>query len=674
MAHGQGDDRHETSNDAATPLHRRGVMDPAQLRAAATRAATETPDPDAAADPNLQELRIHRIELEMQHEQLQQAHADLQEAHRQFESLFRDAPLAYVKIGTDWRIDAMNCAASRLLKGIVVGQEFLAVQFDGQLVHFLASLKERTRVIEMPLRTSTGVFFARLSGRRTGEGFLIAIQDVTEARNARNALAAAKQRMDHILDAAPDAIAVLYHDRLLFANRSLCQLLGRSQRELYEQPFEDHLVTGTPRITGRSNQRRELSLIDSDGTPRVMECRPVEIEYDGRIAVLLILRDLTERRHAEARLAQSDRLAQVGLLIAGVAHELNNPLTYILGNLDVLVEVLQPPGLRRMAAEAQTGVRRLANIVGDLRTFQHSDDALEEVRVNDIVAGTIRVAEPKIALQTRISRDLGRLPTIVASSARLGQVLLNLILNAAHAMPDRPPAQNRVRVRTFATPTEVCIQVEDNGRGISEEDQRHIFDPFFTTRKSEGGSGLGLAVSNSLIQQLGGFIEVQSTTGRGSRFTIRLPLTREPVRATPTAAPARNLPSPARRLKIMVVDDEVSIARLLERMLARFGDVQLVGSGNAAIRRLAAGERYDVILSDLIMDNGTGDDLGAWLTENLPQQARRFALMSGMPHPGHGPRGRVIKKPFDFDEVYRVVQEIADLADTPPLALVGQKR
>lgn len=634
-----------------------GTFDPAQLRAAARALLGR----DEVLDRTAEELRIHGIELEMQHDQLERTHAALQASHDAYEALFDNAPVAYLELSPDWRIHAINQAALRLLPGLTVGNELLTVQFDGRLVSFLATLSEAPRAAEMPLRTGAGTFYARLTGRRINRRILIAIEDIDEAFRAREALAAAQLRMHRILDAAPDAIVVLYHGHIAFANRALCVLLDETFERLTERHFHDFLAEGTPNIDGRSGARIELLVRDARSVERPMECRPVEIEYEGRIATLLILRDLTERRRAEARLAQSDRLAKLGMLIAGVAHELNNPLTYILGNLDMLAVQLEAGPNRDFANEARDGARRLAAIVADLRTFQRADDVIAPVKVNDIIIETLRIADHKIKNRAQLSRDLGRLPLLATSGARIGQVLLNLVLNALHAMPVRSASQNLIHVRSFATAKEVCVMVEDNGRGIAPADQRHLFDPFFTTRKAEGGTGLGLAVSNNLIQQLGGFIEVESTVGVGSRFTIHLPCETMAPRAVP--APVITLApepiAPPTDLEILVVDDEHAIAGLMVRLLSETGQVTVAHSGNAARALIEDGARFDVILSDLVMDDGSGEALHAWLTEFAPEMAERFVLMSGMPHPDHSTRGGFLQKPFDLEELLQAVASAA---------------
>ena len=647
------------------------MLTPAGLRSVAEQRLTPVTEQEAAeisALKVLEELRIHQIELELQHHELQRTHTELLFSHARFHALFDEGPIAYLTADDRWRITAANKIATALFGSELEGRTVLALKVDGQLTHFLASLQlgDVRRAEELPLRRPSGTFYARVVARRVDNGFLLAIEDITAIRSAHQALVASKTRLQRMLNASPDGIAVVRHNRVLFVNPAMCRLLAADHEALLRRPFNANLAPGSPALSDAPHALVELHMLDANSVSHPVECRTVEIEYEGYIALLVTCRDLTDRRRMEAKLAQSERLASMGMLIAGVAHELNNPLTYIQANLEMLVEKLgaEAPEVRRLAEEARSGTQRLANIVMDLRTFEVSDDEIAPININDVVAEAILMAKPKTDAVMRVTRDLGRLPSLRAAGERLGQVVLNLIINASMAMPaDRPAQQNRVWIRTYATASEICILIQDNGTGIAADDLRHLFDPFFTTRKSEGGTGLGLTISNSLIQRMGGFIDVQSEVGAGARFVVHLPLEPDTPDVQPSVLQTPPNTAPPRAaidgtLSILIVEDEPSIAMVLERVLCDLGTVDVLDSGNAAIERLRGGEVYDVILSDLVMPDGNGEELAAWVEDNRPELMPQFVLMSGMPHPEFASRRAVLRKPFNIDDVRRLVARL----------------
>ena len=631
-----------------------------------------------SAAQTIEDLRHQQAALTLQHDELQRLHAEMVCSHARYHAFFDDGPIANLITDDRWQIRAANKVAVGLFGADLPGRSVLSIKVDGQLAQLLASLQfgDVGRAEALPLRGPLGSFYARVVARRIDQGFLLAIEDVSEVREAHQALVESQTRLQRMLEAAPDGTAVVRHNRVLFVNPAICGLLGASQETLLNRPFNANLTPGSPALGEAPGALLELTMQDSTGALHPVECHTVEIEYDGQVALLVTCRDLTDRRRIEAKLAQSERLASMGMLIAGVAHELNNPLTYVHASLDMLVEHLgdSAPKLRRLAEDARQGTQRLANIVTDLRTFEVGDDEVAAVSVNDVVAEAIRMATPKTESIMQISRDLGRLPSVQGAGERLGQVILNLILNASLAMPrGRDSSKNRVWIRTYTTPSEICISIKDNGIGISAHDLRHLFDPFFTTRKSEGGTGLGLTISNSLIQRMGGFIDVQSEVGDGARFVVHLPRTTGEECTPPVLVPpmAGGAPVPAAdgTLRILIVEDEAAIAMVLERVLCDLGTVDVLNSGTAAIARLAGGATYDVILSDLIMPDGNGEELVAWVEASRPELLPQFVLMSGMSHPEFAKDRVVLRKPFNIDDVRRLVAHLGAQAqaqgDTP---------
>ncbi|MGK3996518.1 ATP-binding protein [Sorangium sp. So ce1024] len=244
--------------------------------------------------------------------------------------------------------------------------------------------------------------------------------------------------------------------------------------------------------------------------------------------------DVTERRQLETRLLLADRMASLGTLAAGVAHEINNPLAYMVANVDFARQELRARGAARVDAlvsaldEAAEGGARVRHIVSGLKTFSRADDgALGPVEIDRVIQLVLRMAQQQIRSKARLVLDLAPVPPVHANEAQLGQVILNLLVNAAQALPDGDEAGNEIRVSTAAAPQgRVRIEVRDTGPGIAPELRRRIFDPFFTTKPIGEGTGLGLAICHGIVASFGGEIGVESEVGHGACFRVLLPVWR----------------------------------------------------------------------------------------------------------------------------------------------------
>jgi len=279
----------------------------------------------------------------------------------------------------------------------------------------------------------------------------------------------------------------------------------------------------------------EVRFLRKDGSSAVVEATAMgRIDWGGLAADVVIVRDLTDERRMREKLMLADRMASLGTLAAGVAHEINNPLTYLRGSLDIIDRELdrldesQRRGGLRIAREALRaavdGAKRVSTIVGDLRTFSRpSDEPMQRVDVDEVIESTLRVAAKQVGSRARVVRDHEGVPEVMASPARLSQVFLNLILNAAQALPEGCPEDNEIVVRTRALPRDrVCVEIVDSGVGIPPDRLSRIFDPFFTTKHGVG-TGLGLPISHSIVTRLGGTIEVESREGVGTTMRVILP-------------------------------------------------------------------------------------------------------------------------------------------------------
>ena len=270
---------------------------------------------------------------------------------------------------------------------------------------------------------------------------------------------------------------------------------------------------------GAVKTTQEIRFVRKDGAVIVCELAPAtEVEFEGAPARLLVGRDVTERKRLQDQLRLSERMAALGVLAAGVAHEINNPLSFAHMSVYAASEALTDPSeaararAREALATAREGIERVRTIVGDLRTLSRADDdAVEEVDVHAVLDSTLGLAAAEVRARARVVRDYGNLPLVAGNRARLGQVFLNLLLNAADAMPATGSADGEIRLRTSVDGDgRIVVEVSDNGDGIAPDVLPRIFDPFFTTTSAGTGTGLGLSICHRIVTSLGGEISVQS--------------------------------------------------------------------------------------------------------------------------------------------------------------------
>jgi CheY-like chemotaxis protein len=383
--------------------------------------------------------------------------------------------------------------------------------------------------------------------------------------------------------------------------------------------------------------------------------------------VVALVEDVSERRRLEAQLLLADRLASVGTLAAGVAHEINNPLAFVLANLDVSLEALRerggPEEVLRALEDAREGGTRVSEIVRDLRTFARDrGGARARVDVRRTVQSSVNLALPEIRRRARLELDLAEVPPVLGAEHRLGQVFLNLLVNAAQAIPEGGVDRNRIRVATRAASDRVLVEVTDTGAGIPPEVLPRIFDPFFTTKPVGVGTGLGLAIVHTIVTDLGGEIRVRSAPGQGTTFEVELPAAPAPAgsRVAPPPEPAQ-----VRIGRILIVDDEPLVARAVARVLSPPHEVIAAGSGADALARIAGGDRgFDLVLCDLMMPGMSGMDLHERLRTVAPELARRVVFLTGgAAHPDaraflERARRPFVEKPFDPPALRRVVSSI----------------
>jgi signal transduction histidine kinase/ActR/RegA family two-component response regulator len=407
------------------------------------------------------------------------------------------------------------------------------------------------------------------------------------------------------------------------------------------------------------------------------------VRQDGHIvAASIITRDISERKRLEAHLAVSDRMASVGTLAAGIAHEINNPLAAVIANLDLVGEAvtrLEPAAtgaaetgpsvacqlgdVRELLAEARSAADRIRHVVRDLKLFSRPDEERRgPVDVRRVMESTLRMAGTEIRHRARVVQDYGEVSPVEGNEARLGQVFLNLVVNAAQAIAEGDIERNEIRVVTRMDDAgHVVVQVSDTGAGVAPDVLDRLFEPFFSTKPVGIGTGLGLSICRRIVREHGGNITVQSALGKGTTLRVVLPAARGTV--APSAPPSLPLRTPSRPGRILVIDDEVVICKVVQRALAHDHRVTTTTSAQEALGWLHAGAKYDVILCDIMMPQMTGIAFHEQLMNVLPRDAERVIFLTGGAFTAtarefldHIPNER-IDKPFDATHLRNIINK-----------------
>jgi PAS domain S-box-containing protein len=476
-------------------------------------------------------------------------------------------------------------------------------------------------------------------------------------RRTRQLHARAEASLRAVIDLMPDLITIRRGGQTYF-NAAMREVLGIEgvggawgDADLTDRVHPDdraqraELVRRVRLGTAPRSEIAEVRLRGADGSWRTCELSGLMLEIAGAHTLVVTGRDVTESKRTRAKLLVADRMASLGTMAAGIGHEINNPLSYVTGNLEAVAEVLQADTGPRSDAErairaeivaaisdARDGAERVRKIVQGLRSFSRSE---EEQRVPLALPGVldaaIRLTRNEVRHRAHLVRELGATPLVVADDGRLTQVFINLLINAAHAIPEGRSDANCITVRTHTDAAgRAVIEIEDTGSGIPTEVQSRVFDPFFTTKEVGEGTGLGLSICHGIISGLGGQISIESAVQRGTVVRVVLP----PPPELPAAAPAApslvvaGAPGP-RRPRVLLVDDEILVAQTIERLLRRDHDVTIAQCGSEALDHVAGGAWFDAIISDVMMPNMTGIELIDELRRIAPAQADRLIFLSG---------------------------------------------
>lgn len=533
----------------------------------------------------------------------------------------------------------------------------------------------------------------------SASGSVLIATDISKRENLRNALEQSEADRLAVFGALPDSIV-----RVDLRSGEV----DLTNADKHVRAGDQHALALIERIRGilhkpsRPNQLRFFNheLPATTNRPRVLyEVRAwLSTKNEGTA----IARDVTEQRELQDRMLLADRMASLGTLAAGVAHEINNPLAYVLGNLAYLRGLVDSVPNTEDRHEANQvlddvvdGAGRIRTIVGDLRRFGRSDshyaadgdadtkvdaDVESIVDVVDIIESALKLTAVEVRHRARLVRSFTGQPKVIGNPTQLGQLFLNLLINAAHAIPDAHEKSNTYTY-TYDKDHQITIscreldrgsvevKVSDTGVGMDGATRRRIFDPFYTTKPVGQGTGLGLFVCHRIVQENKGTIEVSSRPGRGTTFTVHL----RPARLAPTVntlSRARMEPRGKQAsLRILIIDDDKAITRLLTRCL-RNHRLTVAHGGEEGITKFRE-SRYDVILCDLMMPGVGGPEFFAHAIEARPEARARIGFMTAGTFTDEAEaflrkeQPPVLGKPFEPTQLLHWIEQVA--AECPTL-------
>lgn len=477
-------------------------------------------------------------------------------------------------------------------------------------------------------------------------------------------LSASERWFSTTLDSIGDAVIAADADECVAYMNPVAELLtgwkeedakGRKIAEVFKlvgpdgQPLES-MVGRAIRQGFRLELPPNTQLVNKQGGSSSVDDSAAPIIDDrGRIlGGVAVFRDITEKKRLEQRIAVSERLAAIGTLTAGVAHEINNPLSAALANVEFALERLEAlrkdiavNGISRWSStaldeaagalsDADRAGQRVRIIVQDLKRFARAEEVERSVLdLPNVLDAAIKLTEQQVRHSARVVRRYGTTPLVFANEGQLVQVAVNLLVNAAQAIGDGAAALNEIVIVTRTDDAgRAEFIVRDSGPGIPRQDLAKIFDPFFTTKPIGKGTGLGLSICHSVVATLGGELSVESEPGSGAAFKVALPPApakrSEPARVSqqPTAAAGR-------RGRVLCIDDEQAVLRTVTRVLGEQHEVVTETRAHQALSRIAGGESYDVIFCDLMMPEMTGVDFYHTLRAANPALAERIVFLTG---------------------------------------------
>ena len=540
---------------------------------------------------------------------------------------------------------------------------------DDIVIHRPDQKKVNVRALAHPVRSDSGTF-THVS---------ISFIDITREVLAEDERDRAAERLAMAVNHAPIVIwSTDLSGRITLSQGAGLAALGLQSGDLEgKNIFELYGDHPTISCVRRVLQGESLQYLSEIGDAVLDTYSAPLRDAEGRVVGMMGLsRDVRELQQLQAVAIQNDRSAALGTLAASVAHEINNPLTYILGHAEQIEDTLSDlarltqaledsapaaevrrllGSLRADVATLRFGTERIASITRELRTFSHSDDKHRQaVDVREVVRSVLRLVGKELEAGADVVLELGETAAVSAHPSRLMQVVLNLVTNAMQSLVCVQGRRNEIRIRTETRSGNVVIEVADSGPGVPASKRERIFEPFVTSKPVGEGTGLGLFVCRNIARSYGGDVSVDDSPLGGASFRVHLPVVAVDGAARVSAAP-EPAPVPAPKAHILIIDDDPRVSATLCSALRRAGyHASSCASGAAGLERLLQVTNVDLVYCDLMMKGMTGMDLHAELARQAPHQLGKVVFITGgayspnaqefvLAHPD-----RIVEKPFDL--------------------------
>ncbi len=529
------------------------------------------------------------------------------------------------------------------------------------------------------------------------------LKSQNEARQkTEEQLSLTKSTVTSLIENLPNATAVFdENQKIIYVNQLYCdmfefkkspqELLGFDRNYLLQEITSkilnpEVLTASSETFTKNKKSQTHLEIKLKNGRILERDVYPIFDPQKNYKGVFTQYRDITESKELRLQLQQSDNLASIGRLAAGVAHEINNPLTYTSVNIELTLDELQKTEqfssnspvidkIKKMLLDAKEGVQRVRTIVMDLKTFSRSASVSKEVlNIDKPLNSAIKMAKNEIRHRATLELNLNATPKIMANESRLAQVFLNLLVNAAQAIPMGNAEKNFIRVSSNIDENgNAKIEISDTGAGMTPEIIEKIFDPFFTTKAVGEGTGLGLSICHSIIASYNGRISVNSTVGKGTTFTVVLPPT-QVTEKTKQESTSQNIKVTSTHKNIVVIDNEITLSTAINQSLKSLYQVKVFNNCKEALEYVLSKEAgtIDLILCDLMMPSFTGIDLYRSLEKSKSEILNKIIFMSGgalteeMQTFMDQMKNRTLIKPFTIEElrgaVGRTIEQTAEIS------------
>jgi PAS domain S-box-containing protein len=593
--------------------------------------------PEKTADL-IHELQVHQIELKMQNDELRRIQDYLENTRDKYTHLYDFAPIGYFTVDENRLIDEANLTFASLL-GVVrsdlVGKPFnrfvLKEDQDIFYKHRQILLETQTpQSCELRLVGKGGhAFFVRLEAiiiqnTNNVDQVRVSASDITESKKTEKMLKENEKKYRTLFKASSDAIFLVNMDtfKLIDANEKAIQLYGYDYAELLTMKPMD--LSAEPEKTKSAILKAEKGMVPvryhkkKDGTIFPVEITANIFKLNDQRINISTIRDISEIKKIEQQLIQSQKMEAIGTLAGGIAHDFNNILSSIIGFTELaLGEVEKDTEIEDDLQEVRIAGLRAKDLVKQILTFaRQSDEVVKPIQVNIIAKEVLKFIKPSIPTIIKIKNKIYSDSFIMGSSTQVHQILMNLCTNAAHAMEEsggilelsvNDSTINRMDFPDLKPGEYVEIKVTDTGMGISPQHIQTIFEPYFTTKAVGGGTGMGLAVVQGIVENYGGQIAVDSKIGKGTCFTIYLPLSQK--RKAHTHFEKEDLP--IGNGNILFVDDEAPIAKMGSKILEQLGYCVTTRTSSVEALELfkSKPQAFDLVVSDMTMPNMTGDKM-----------------------------------------------------------------